>query len=114
MQILMGDKLLIETGREEVIQYSYICDLCKKGYKHGSNCSICGRDICSSCTRHDPRDIGDYPSKYCSECFAIGEKYLEQIKVEEEKHETAIATIEEEWRDEALKAVKNNMKQVEE
>lgn len=110
VQIHTGDNLRIEAGREEVIQYAYICDLCKKGYRHGSVCSICGRDICTNCTKFDPRDMGDYPSKYCNECFDIGEKYLERISVEEEKHETVIATIEEEWRDEAIKAVKNNMK----
>lgn len=112
MQIHMGDNVRIEAGREEVIQYAYICDLCKKGYRHGSNCSICGRDICSSCTKFDPRDMGDYPSKYCDSCFKVGEKYLEQISVEEEKHETVVATIEQTWRDEALKAANKTVKTV--
>lgn len=100
----------IEAGREEVIQYSYLCDLCKKGYKHGSICCICGRDICSSCTRFDPRCMGDYPSRYCDSCFKIGEKYLEQTNIEEEKHSAILEKIEQEWKDEAIKVVKNNMR----
>ncbi len=102
----------IEAGKEDVIEYSYICDLCKKSYRYGSHCSICCRDICTSCTKFDPRDTGGHLSTYCNDCFAIGEKYIDRINAEEEKHETFIATIEEEWKDEALKAVKNNKQKI--
>lgn len=110
VQIHTGDNVRIEAGIEEVIQYAYICDLCKKGYKHGSVCSICDRDICISCTKFDPRDMGDYPSMYCNDCFAIGEKYIDRINAEEEKHSTVIEKIEQEWKDEALKATNDEMK----
>jgi len=83
----------VETGKEEVIKYSYICDICGKGTEHHRVCSICGRDLCSSCTKFDPRDMGDYPDKFCGQCFEIGQKYLDRIGIEQEK-----------WRDEAMKA----------
>lgn len=96
----------IGTGKEEVIKYSYICDLCGKGTEHHRVCSICGRDICSSCTKFDPRDMGDYPEKYCDSCFNIGRKYLDRISTEQEKFDVLIEEIEQEWRDEAIKVVK--------
>ena len=97
----------IESGREEVIRYSYICDLCGKGTEHHRVCSICSRDLCSNCTKFDPRDMGDYPEKYCYNCFKVGDKYLRQISIEEEKCETIVEKLEQEWRDEALESIKS-------
>lgn len=97
----------IETGKEEIIKYSYICDICGKGTEH--HCSICGRDLCSSCTKFDPRDIGDYSDKYCGQCFHIGQIYLDRIIIEQEKFDDLIEKLEQEWRDEAIKAVKISM-----
>lgn len=96
----------IEAGKEEIIKYSYVCDICGKGTEHHRICSICGRDLCSSCTKFDPRDMGDYPEKFCDQCFNIGRKYLDRFSVEQEKFDTLIEEIEQEWRDEAIKAVK--------
>lgn len=96
----------IETGKEEVIKYSYICDLCGKGTGNHRVCGICGRDLCSSCTKFDPRDMGDYQEKYCDSCFNIGRKYLDRISAEQEKFDVLIEEIEQEWRDEAIKVVK--------
>lgn len=92
----------IESSREEVIKYSYTCDLCGRGPISQRICSICGRDICSTCTKFDPRDTGDYPAKYCDNCFQIGKKYLEQIRIEEEKFDKKVEELEQKWRDEAL------------
>ena len=96
----------IEAGKEEIIKYSYVCDLCGKGTGHHRVCGICGIDICSSCTKFDPRDMGDYPEKYCESCFQIGQKYLDQISSEEEKCDAIVENLEQEWRDEAIKVVK--------
>ena len=96
----------IEAGKEEIIKYSYICDLCGKETGYHRVCSICGRDICSSCTKFDPRDMGDYPEKYCESCFNIGQKYLGQISAEEEKCDVIVENLEQEWRDEATKVLK--------
>lgn len=98
----------IEAGKEEITKYSYICDICGKGTTYHRVCSICGRDSCFSCTKFDPRDIGDYPSLYCIHCFEIGKKYLDRISVEQEKFDALIEEIEQEWRDEAIKVVKIN------
>lgn len=93
----------IETGKEEIkiIKYSYKCDICGKETTSRRNCSICSKDICTDCTRYDPRDMGDYPEKYCAYCFNIGEKYLEQIRIEEESCSNRIEELEKQWRDEA-------------
>ena len=93
----------IEIGKEEIIKYSYICDLCGKETGNHRVCSICERDLCSSCTKFDPRDIGDYPSVYCDNCFQIGRKYLDQISIEQERFDTIIEKIEMVWKDEAIK-----------
>lgn len=93
----------IETGKEEVIKYSYICDLCGNGTGNNRVCSICGRDMCSGCTKFDPRDMEDYPSVYCDYCFQIGRKYLDQISIEQERFDTIIEKIEMGWKDEAIK-----------
>lgn len=97
----------IEKDREEVIIYSYICDLCGKGTEHHKVCSICGRDMCSNCTNFDPRDMtADYPEKYCDSCFKAGEKYLRQIKVEQEKFDILIEELEQKWKDDAIRSIK--------
>ena len=92
----------VEAGKEEIVTYSYVCDLCGKGSSHRRTCGICGRDICSGCTKFDPRDTGDYPEKYCSKCFDVGQKYLEKIVAEQEKFDALIEDLEQDWRDEAV------------
>lgn len=98
----------IEAGKEEVIRYSYICDLCGKGTERHRVCSICGRDLCSSCTKFDSRDMGDYPENYCSHCFKVGYKYLGQIEVEQEKFDRIVEELEQRWKDEAIKNIKES------
>lgn len=50
-----------------------ICDFCDKESRY--ECSLCGRDICytisDSHTKFDPREWGDYPGKYCPDCYEI-------------------------------------------
>lgn len=103
----------IDAGKEEIIKYVYRCDLCENETIHHRTCSICGRDICPACTRFDPRDRGDYSEKYCDICFNIGGKYLEQMSKEEEKYDAIIENLEQEWRDEAIKAVNASKKTIE-
>lgn len=59
----------------------------------------------------DPRDTGDYPRKYCIDCFKIGEKYLGQIKAEEEeeeeeKFELFEEELEQKWKYDAIRSAK--------
>lgn len=97
----------IESGKEEIIKYCYRCDLCGKDSLDRRTCNICGRDICSDCTKFEPRDVGVYPSKYCPDCFNIGKKYLDLISREQEKFDATVERLEREWREEAIKSVKN-------
>ena len=97
-----GGKLQVVSNKKVVIEYTYKCDICGRESKSQKTCNICGRDICHSCIRTDPRDIGDYPARYCPDCFNIGKKYLAKIAAEEEKHEAVIEEIEKNWKDEAL------------
>lgn len=101
----------IEKYKEEVITYAYICDSCGKESSHRRVCSICNRDICYKCINFDPRDIGDYSEKFCADCFQIGKPYLEKMSVEEEKFGAIIKEIEQDWRDEAIKKLKETKEQ---
>ena len=98
----------VEAGKEEIIKYCYVCDICGKGSAHRRACGICGRDICSGCTKFDPRDHGDYPEKYCVICFNVGQKYLEKIMAEQEKFDATIEELEQDWKDEAIALLKTN------
>ncbi len=95
----------IEKGKKEIIEYLYKCDICGKEFSSQKVCSICGIDICYECSKVDPRDMGDYPTLYCINCFNIGEKYLEQIYIEEEKFDSVIEKLEQEWKEEALNSI---------
>ncbi len=50
-----------------------VCDFCEKVAL--ARCCLCKRDTCyglrSSHARSDPRDYGDYPARYCPECYAL-------------------------------------------
>lgn len=100
----------IEAGKEEITKYFYRCDLCGQDSVHRRTCGICGRDMCSNCTKFEPRDVmGDYPSRYCSDCFNIGKKYLDLISIEQEKFDATVEKLENEWREEAIKSVKDRI-----
>ncbi len=101
----------VEVDREETIRFAYQCDLCGKISTHKRFCCICSRDICSDCTKFDPRSYGDCPDKYCLDCFKIGEKYIDRMNEEEKRHDSVIEEIDQEWRDEAMKAF--NSKKIE-
>ncbi len=100
----------IIAGKEEIINYSYKCDICGKTSSHRATCSICGRDICYDCTKFDPRDTWDYPEKYCNSCFNIGQKYFHLINIEQERFDALIEKIEQEWKDEAIRLTKESKK----
>lgn len=109
-----SDRMRIEAGKEEVIKYSYRCDLCGKESIYHMTCYICGRDICSGCTKFDPRCMGDYPDRYCVSCFNIGHKYLKQISIEQEKFDALVERFEKEWKDDAIKSIRGTSIKVDE
>lgn len=100
--------MIIEVGKEEVVQYNYGCDLCENVSSYQITCSICDRDICHNCTKFDPRDIEEYPRRYCNHCFSVGHKYLGIISREQEKFDVLVEGLEQEWRDEAIGLIKKN------
>lgn len=98
-------------GKEEIVKYFYKCDLCGTLSTYKRSCNICGKDICYNCTKFDPRspgmgDTGNYPEKYCLSCFNIGKKYIDRMNKEQEKFDTLIEEIEQEWRDESIRSIK--------
>jgi len=103
------DFMRIDDDKEST-KYSYICDICGKGYSNNRTCSICNADICHGCTRLDPRSIGDYPEKFCIDCFNVGKKYLDLICIEQEKFDVLVENLEQEWRGEAIKMSKARQK----
>ena len=57
------------------------CDVCGNEMKfYKSTCCMCGIDLCSSCIEHEDDYGGDYPDRYCKDCWTvIGEKYRNKI-----------------------------------
>lgn len=98
----------VEIDREdtttEMMKFVYSCDLCGKISRHRRICSICNRDICSSCTFFDPRCIEDYRDMYCESCFNIGEEYFRRMEEERKKFDIVIEEIEKEWKEKAIEA----------
>lgn len=70
---------------KEVYEESYFCDLCNRPTTEYFVCTMCGCNMCREHTVFDPNDHGDYPGKYCTKCWEIGEPYrIEYDKIEEE------------------------------
>jgi hypothetical protein len=88
-------------ARKKVKEVVY-CDICSDeiqpytyGYgKRGSECTVCGRDMCRDCSKYDPDELGDYPDRYCTFCFSLfipaRAKMNERHWKEEEKLEAKI------------------------
>ena len=92
----------IKKEERKVEVYSYVCDFCNTEVSTNRVCSICGKNICYEHSNYDPREYGDYPTKYCGDCFNVGKKYLKQIENEENKHNIIIEKLENNWIDEAI------------
>ena len=64
------------------------CDICGKSNGDIGKCVLCGRDChkwvygsSEQCSEYDPRDYGDYPSRYCNYCYE-----LKFVKYDKEYH----------------------------
>jgi len=103
---------------EEITQIvnkiDYFCDMCslegkeKKLASPGSygeyySCYMCDKDICRDHLVHDTRDIGDYPTQYCTYCWKVGEKYRKKMEEIEEKCDEKLQEQKNLWEEEALK-----------
>ncbi len=71
---------------------------------HLRTCFICGRDICEDCTVHDDRTFGDYPTKYCKECWDIGEEYRNKMRDLQIECDEKTENLEIGWRNKARNA----------
>jgi len=78
----------------------YYCDICEKIAKN--KCYLCGIDICNKHTVFDDRCSGDYPDKYCENCWNIGEKYRKKIQEIEDEAYEKIGQEDENWKEEAV------------
>ncbi len=92
---------------ERIVEiYSYVCDFCNTEVSTNRVCSICGKNICYEHSNYDPREYGDYPTKYCDVCFNIGKKYLKQMDLERDKYDIIIEKLENDWKNEAVEFLK--------
>jgi len=82
------------------------CDVCEKKWTDffKYNCSQCGRDLCGKCAKWHPYQDGDYPEKFCPECWKICEPFIQKIREKEQEHDEEIDNIEQEMR-EAIKEI---------
>lgn len=90
----------------------YVCDIC--GYQNHdsstfSHCCLCGRMVCykgwheSSCTKHDPREDGDYPAKYCTFCYDLKfGKYEAEYQTIVRTHDEALDALDAKIKKESL------------
>ena len=89
-----------ESVRKE-IKKIYICDYCSKRTGAHNRCCMCDKHVCSDHEEFDWRNGGDYPPRYCKQCWDIGEKYRRQIEAIEMELDIKIAAIEDAWLKEA-------------
>jgi hypothetical protein len=95
----------VKTGEEIVREtYDITCDFCDNmrdnvwdGLVHKWLCTICKRDACLSCARHDHRHGGDYLPRYCPECWEIGIHYLKLLEIEQYRHDDKVDDLEKRW-----------------
>jgi hypothetical protein len=70
------------------------------------DCFLCGKDVCSCCcSEYDNEYLmpghfsGDYPSYVCKICWAIGEKYIKEIKEIRDKAEVREEELMRKWKE---------------
>jgi hypothetical protein len=89
------------------------CDFCfldniKKEVEYDPKCYICDINICREHTVFDPDDYGDYPTKYCTNCWKIGEPYRIRMKDLEDRADEEIEKESKLWQ----KAAKEKLQQL--
>jgi len=79
-------KAKIPAQKARVIEKQvFVCDFCEK-QSHLTSCSICRRDVCTSCGDYDFGSISDFPDRYCPTCYELRfKKYGKQLdKIEKD------------------------------
>lgn len=59
---------------KEIEKTVKICDVCKQQRQFLGKCVVCDRDVCLSCSKYDPYELGDYPDRHCPICYNL--KYI--------------------------------------
>lgn len=77
-----------ELKKREIDDWRYYCDICGKESRRGK-CHWCNRDLCGDHALLDPTHSGDYPDRYCPDCFPVAMPLLSEratrlFEVEEE------------------------------
>lgn len=102
------------TVTEEIKVIDAYCDICGDPAK-GRSCRICHRDICGEHGYHHWDEWGgDSSTKYCTECWKIGESFRRRKSVLSEIYEQETDDLERAWEKKALeKTVQNVKKKIE-
>jgi len=97
----MGCREVTETTTSKV----YSCDVCGRGNLWNfRTCRFCLRVVCGSCGV--PLEDSEYPSISCQSCFDAGELSRQDLKEENERHESSVERIMSGWREVALEKFK--------
>lgn len=96
-----------ETKEIEIVEI--FCDICGEPAK-GRHCRICHRDICRNhAYRHWDEWGGDSSTKYCIECWEIGEPFRRRKSVLSEIYDQEAEDLEVAWEKKALEQIAHNI-----
>ena len=100
----MGIQITEEVKTVTVKTRIYVCDECFKTVsdKRLWPCVVCGKLICFDCYIPDERDPGDYPDKYCQNCWDVGQPYRKRMVQLQDICDEAIEKLEETWKNNAI------------
>ena len=97
------------TETKEIKIVDAYCDICGDPAK-GRCCRICHRDICGKhAYNHRDEWGGDGSTKYCTECWKIGESFRRRKSVLSEIYEQEIDDLEKAWEKKALEQIVNKI-----
>jgi hypothetical protein len=95
---------------EEIKVIDAYCDICGDPAK-GRPCRICHRDICRDHAYHHWNEWGgDSSTKYCTECWNIGESFRRRKSVLSEIYDQETEDLENVWEKNALEKIAQNAK----
>ncbi len=102
-------KRRIETQEIQIVEK--FCDICGQSAK-GRVCRICHRDICNEhAYRHWDEWGGDSSTKYCTECWRIGESFRRRKSVLSEIYEQEIEDLDDAWIKKAKEKIDSDNKE---
>lgn len=98
------------TETQEVEVVDKFCDICGDP-AGGRGCRICHRDICRGHSYHHFDEWGgDSSTKYCLECWKIGESFRRRKSVLSEIYDQESEDLEKAWEKKALEKMAYNAK----